>query len=83
MGCLFSVNPRMLATRKGREYARQVPLARLLLETDLPCEPDGPVARTAQAHAALLRQALTELCELRSEDVASAVAATSRHLLQM
>ena len=83
MGCLFSVNPRMLATRKGREYARQVPLARLLLETDLPCEPDGPVARTAQAHAALLRQTLTELCELRGEDVEGAVAATSRHLLKM
>lgn len=83
MGCLFSVNPRMLATRKGREYARQIPLAQLLLETDLPCEKDGPVARTAQAHATLLRQALAELCELRGEDVADAVAATSRRLLQM
>lgn len=83
MGCLFSVNPRMLATRKGREYARQIPLAQLLLETDLPYEKDGPVARTAQAHATLLRQTLTDLCELRGEDVTSAIATTSRHLLQM
>ena len=83
MGCLFSVNPRMLATRKGREYARQIPLAQLLLETDLPYEKDGPVARTAQAHATLLRQTLTDLCELRCEDVTSAIATTSRHLLQM
>lgn len=35
-GCLFSVGERMLATRRGREYARQIPVDRLLLETDLP-----------------------------------------------
>lgn len=35
-GCYFSVNARMLATRRGREYARQLPLDRLLVETDLP-----------------------------------------------
>ena len=35
-GCWFSVNQMMLATRRGREYARQLPLDRLLTETDLP-----------------------------------------------
>ncbi len=83
MGCLFSVNPRMLATRKGREYARQIPAPQLLLETDLPYEKDGPVARTATAHATLLRQTLADLCELRNEDVAGIIAANSRLLLQM
>ncbi len=38
-GCWFSVGERMLATRRGREYARQVPGDRLLLETDLPGAP--------------------------------------------
>lgn len=38
-GCYFSVNERMLATKRGREYARQIPLNRLLLETDAPAEP--------------------------------------------
>ena len=37
-GCYFSVNERMLATKRGREYARQIPLDRLLLETDAPAE---------------------------------------------
>ena len=37
-GCYFSVNERMLATQRGREYARQIPLDRLLLETDAPAE---------------------------------------------
>lgn len=35
-GCWFSINAHMLATRKGREYARIVPEDRLLLETDAP-----------------------------------------------
>ena len=36
LGCLFSLGERSLATRRGREYARVLPLDRLLLETDLP-----------------------------------------------
>lgn len=39
-GCYFSVNERMLASKRGREYARQIPLDRLLLETDSPAEPN-------------------------------------------
>lgn len=39
-GCYFSVNERMLASKRGREYARQIPLDRLLLETDVPAEPN-------------------------------------------
>lgn len=38
LGCHFSVNPAMLATKRGRAYARQIPPERLLLETDLPEE---------------------------------------------
>ncbi len=36
LGCWFSLGERSLATRRGREYARVLPLDRLLLETDLP-----------------------------------------------
>ncbi len=36
VSCLFSVNERMLASKRGREYARQIPLERLLIETDAP-----------------------------------------------
>lgn len=39
-GCYFSVNERMLASKRGREYTRQIPLDRLLLETDAPTEPN-------------------------------------------
>ncbi len=36
LGALFSVGPRMLATRRGRAYASSVPETRLLVETDDP-----------------------------------------------
>lgn len=35
-GCYFSINPMMLAMRRGREYARQLPRDRMLVETDAP-----------------------------------------------
>lgn len=37
-GCFFSCGQRMLATGKGREYAKAIPADRLLLETDAPPE---------------------------------------------
>lgn len=41
MGCFFSVNAFMLNTRRGREYAKAIPLGQLLVETDLPEDPRG------------------------------------------
>lgn len=35
-GCFFSVSARMLETKRGREYAKAIPLRKLLLETDAP-----------------------------------------------
>lgn len=52
LGCRFSVNSNMLATKRGRAYVRQIPPERLLLETDLPEE--GEIA--AQAGPAWIAQ---------------------------
>lgn len=38
LGCSFSVNAFMLNTKRGREYAKAIPLDQLLVETDLPEE---------------------------------------------
>ena len=43
-GSFFSINERMLTTKRGREYARQIPLDRLLLETDAPAEPGAEIS---------------------------------------
>ena len=62
LGCHFSVNPNMLATKRGRAYAQQIPPERLLLETDLPEEGET----TAQAGPAWITQ-LKRAAELLGE----------------
>ena len=66
-GCYFSVNERMLASKRGREYVQQIPLDRLLLETDAPAGPD------AETSAQLLIRSLTRTTEriasLKNSDV--------------
>lgn len=80
-GCYFSVGPRMLATKRGREFARQAPLDRILLETDLPSPLGAPVAANDFEHA--LESALDGLADIRREprvELARRIAATSRAL---
>ena len=70
-GCHFSVNERMLATKRGREYARQIPLDRLLLETDAPAEPQADASarqlitslKSASLHIAELKNCVVESAE--------------------
>ena len=78
-GCWFSVNEMMLRTRRGREYARQVPLDRLLLETDLP--PGESVPFSAGEITASLERVLAQLAQIRGSEVREAVARNSAQLL--
>ena len=84
LGCYFSVNPCMLASKRGRAYAQAIPVEKLLLETDLPSAAGAPW------DAAEVRQTLetltADLAELRHEDPAQlreAVSRTSASLLQI
>lgn len=82
MGCYFSINPRMLATKRGREYARQIPLDRILLETDAPAE--FGTRGDAAAHARTLLGMLDTLGEIRSESrgfITERIERTSEELL--
>ena len=69
-GCYFSVNERMLATKRGREYARQIPLDRLLLETDAPAEPNTETST----------QSLTRSLTWTSERIASLKNCAAKHI---
>lgn len=69
-GCYFSVNERMLASKRGREYARQIPLDRLLLETDSPAEPNTETSA----------QSLIRSLESASEHVASLKKCDAKHI---
>ena len=84
LGCYISVSERMLATKRGREYARQMPLERLLLETDAPAQLNS--AYSAHLLRKSLDSALRTLAELRSEnkgELAAHIAQTSSQLLDL
>ena len=83
LGCYFSMGPRMLATKRGAEYARIVPLDRLLLETDSPAHPGD--AWSCEAWLSALAGALDTIAEIRSESedkIARVIAETSERLLR-
>lgn len=71
-GGYISVNPLMLRTKRGRAYVSQVPVDRLLLETDLPREPgSGYAAEVVSAEVvAALRDTVAEVAALRRMDEA-------------
>ena len=67
-GLWFSVNEMMLKTRRGREYARQIPIERLLTETDLPPEEGKPFS--ARAVADSIERTISALGKIRDMDEA-------------
>lgn len=82
LGCFFSVGPRMIASRRGREYVRRIPLDRLLLETDMPSRAGDCLP--APAWCAELGNALSGISQLKHlsrEETAERLAASSTTLL--
>ena len=72
----------MLKSKRGREYARQLPRERLLLETDAPPGLDAPYS--ADALEASLTRVLSAVAGARNEypeELGSAIAETSTAML--
>lgn len=81
-GCLFSVNERMLKTKRGRAYARAIPKDRLLIETDFPGKP-GTTALAVDV-APRLERTMSLLAAARGDNersLASVIADASERLL--
>lgn len=77
-GCLFSINDRMLKTKRGREYARQIPVQQLLLETDAPMQFDtcGSANRILNSLEYTLHT-LSELHAISADELGRIIAGTS------
>lgn len=92
LGCFFSVNAFMLQTKRGREYAKAIPLDRLLIETDLPEEtPIDACVENSQAckqateavemrYISMLEEAYREIVALRGEDTLDAITRNVRKI---
>lgn len=74
-GAYFSINPRMFQTKRGREYARTIPLSRLLLETDYPADDGTLPARFGDA----LDYSLDQLALLRGVSAGELARAIGRN----
>ncbi len=89
LGCWFSAGERMLQTKRGREYAKAIPLERLFLETDAPAATDPELHHPAvpysfTEHQAELRRTLSQLAELRRtspESLADAIQENTHRVL--
>ncbi len=83
-GCYFSVNERMLASKRGCEYTRQIPLDRLLLETDAPAEPNTETS--AQSLIRSLTRTSERIASLKKcgiKRIESAVLANARSVFDL
>lgn len=79
MGCYFSFGEHSLATRRGREYVREVPAELLLTETDLPAGEN--VVGSTEEIASSLERAIAMASKVRDEDVGALALANATVLL--
>lgn len=80
-GCFFSVNPMMASSRRGKEYIRQIPAQRLLLETDIPGD-EGDACSFGELEAAL-RDSLDAISSIKGEAANEIVLANGHRVLSM
>lgn len=81
LGCFFSINPHMLATKRGRAYVRAIPRERLLLETDMPANEGAAYSIEEWEHD--LRAVLAALADACNEDVDNLGEAIAQASLQL
>lgn len=80
LGCLFSVNAQMIQSNRGRNLVSEIPLDRLLTETDGPFTQVGARA-AAPGDVAGTVEALSELRQVPVDQLTARIRTTLRNLL--
>ena len=81
LGGYISVHPQMFNSKKGRAYLQQIPLDRLLLESDLPeGQADQDLAGLVDSIICSLTSALQTLVEVRGQEVIDHLMANQERL---
>ena len=82
LGCYFSINERMLQSRRGRAYAAQIEEERLLLETDFPLKPERSCSATEiRTSLSATLEKLAQLHKTDAEALGEHIAQTRKSLL--
>lgn len=62
LGCLFSINPAMLRSKKGRAYVQSIEIKQLVLESD---EHIRDCRGNLEAYCALMHRSLSQIAQLK------------------
>ncbi len=84
LGCFFSVNPRMVDSKRGRAYVAAISLDRLTLETDLPSA--AGESFDARDIRMRLERVAADIAQIRGQELGEVLEATaynSRQLLAL
>lgn len=81
LGCLFSINDRMISSGRGREYAKIIPDKSMLLESDLPSSQDDPCS--IDDIKASLQATLAGIEEIKHRPMEETIARNAARLLQL
>ncbi|MFV8381531.1 TatD family hydrolase [Corynebacterium hindlerae] len=80
MGGCISVNPRMLETKRGRAFVKQVPADRILLETDFPSSREQDETEHAREVSQALHETAAAISSLRGTDIVPAILENQQRL---
>jgi TatD DNase family protein len=79
-GYFFSIPPSVVRSPQKQKLVKKIPLTCILIETDSPVLGPDPGMRNEPANARLVVRAISELKDLREEEVAEAVAENTLRL---
>lgn len=77
LGCYFSINPKMTKTKMGTEIIRNIPINRILVETD---SPFACTSKTTHELEETLKKTITDISQIIDRDITEIVFQNSKNV---